>query len=107
MNKREFLEALDAQLLLLLESEREQSLVFYGELIDECTATGATEEEVVAQLDTVDAIAEEILECLPTSQIQVRKPRSWENALHRLSASLRRNRGEGTWPVFAGANRGH
>ena len=61
MNKQEFLEALALQLTPLCESDRKQSVDFYAEMIDDCMKGGASEEEVVALLDPVEAIAGEFL----------------------------------------------
>ena len=61
MNKQEFLEALALQLTPLCESDRKQSVDFYAEMIDDCMKGGASEEEVVALLDPVEAIAGEFM----------------------------------------------
>ena len=62
MNKREFLEALAERLASLRAIDREQALAFFGEMIDDCTKGGASEEEVIAKLDPLNEIAEEFLQ---------------------------------------------
>ena len=85
MNKRAFLEALAAQLESLSEAERERSLAFYAEMIDDRVEGGATEEEAVATLGPVEEIAAEILGSAPVAiGVQYRKRRKlrgWEIAL--------------------------
>ena len=81
MNKREFLEALAAQLASLTEEDREQSLAFYAEMIDDCVENGASEEEVIALLDPVEVIAGEILLNAPVRKRSRRRLRGWEIAL--------------------------
>ena len=61
MNKEEFLRALEQRLDALPESEREKSLAFYAEMIDDMTEDGCTEEEAVAHLGPVQKIAEDVL----------------------------------------------
>ena len=85
MNRREFLEALAAQIGSLTEAERERSLAFYAEMIDDRVEAGASEEEAVASLDPVEEIAAEILASAPVSpEVKTRNPRKlrrWEIAL--------------------------
>ena len=88
MNKQEFLEALAAQLASLTEEDREQSLAFYAEMIDDCVESGASEEEVIALLDPVEVIAGEILQSVPMRRRRPRKLRGWEIALLILGAPL-------------------
>lgn len=77
MNRREFLEALEAQLISLPEAEREQTIRFYAEMIDDRVEGGADEEEVVAQLGPVEQIAGEILQSAPPIPVRARAPRKW------------------------------
>ena len=80
MNKEEFLRALEKRLDALPESEREKSLAFYAEMIDDMTEDGCTEEEAVARLGSVEKIAEDILLDAPISAlVKARTKRS-----HRL-----------------------
>ena len=62
MNKQEFLDALATQLSPLCEADRKQSVDFYAEMIDDCMKGGASEEEVVALFDPVEAIAGEFIQ---------------------------------------------
>lgn len=61
MNKQEFLKALDKKLKNLPREEREKSLAFYSEIIDDKTEEGASEKEAVESLGSPDKIAREIL----------------------------------------------
>lgn len=83
MNRAEFLEALAAQLEMLSDAERERSLAFYGEMIDDRVEAGATEKEAVAMLGPVEEIAAGILMSAPAPvrKKRVRKLRGWEIAL--------------------------
>ena len=83
MNRREFLKTLAAQLESLTEAERERSLAFYAEMIDDRVESGASEAEAVASLGPVEEIAAEILGSAPISvrPKKSRKLRGWEIAL--------------------------
>ena len=61
MNKESFLKELEKRIAQLPQSEREKSVAFYGEMIDDMTEDGMTEEEAVARLGPVEKIAEGIL----------------------------------------------
>ena len=61
MNKEEFLRELEKRLSQLPASEREKSLAFYAEMIDDMTEDGMSEEEAVERLGPVQKIAEGIL----------------------------------------------
>ena len=61
MDKHDFLHALEERLAGLAESDRQASLDFYAEMLDDLTESGMTEAEAVASLGSVDTIAEEIL----------------------------------------------
>ena len=80
MNKEQFLRELEKRLSQLPQSEREKSLAFYAELIDDMTEDGCTEEEAVERLGSVQKIAEDILLDAPiTTLVKARAKRS-----HRL-----------------------
>ena len=83
MNRQEFLEALASHLGALSEAERERSLAFYAEMIDDRVEGGATEEEAVAMLGPAEEIAAEILGSAPVSVKPRgrRRLRGWEIAL--------------------------
>ena len=65
MNKQEYLASLRAALACLPESEIEESVAFYTEMIDDRVADGLTEEEATAQLDDPKAAARAIIADLP------------------------------------------
>ena len=87
MDKKEFLSALEARLAGLPEADRRSSLDFYAEMLDDLTEGGMTEQEAVASLGSVDAIAEEILMDTPLPKLikAKMKPkhrmRAWEIVL--------------------------
>lgn len=62
MNKEEFLESLKRLLKSLGKSEREKSLSYYSEIIDDYIEDGYTETEAVEQVGSPGVIAQEILE---------------------------------------------
>lgn len=61
MKKYDFLEQLRSRLSSLSEEERERSVSFYSEMIDDIIEEGKTEEEAVGSLGSVDDIAAKIL----------------------------------------------
>lgn len=61
MNKQEFLAALARELEPLPREEREQTLTYYGELIDDRLEDGQDEGEVIQSLGAPKAVAEELL----------------------------------------------
>lgn len=61
MTKLEFLTALAGRLAMLAGDERQKTLDFYGEMIDDRMEEGMSEEEAVASLEPVEEIAQEIL----------------------------------------------
>lgn len=69
MDKKEFLSALEARLAGLPEADRQSSLDFYAEMLDDLMEGGMTEQEAVASLGSVDAIAEEILMDTPLPKL--------------------------------------
>lgn len=62
MNKEEFLGSLNNLLKSLGKSERETSLSYYSEIIDDYMEDGYTEEEAVKKIGHPGVIAQEILE---------------------------------------------
>lgn len=87
MDKKEFLSALEARLAGLPEADRQASLDFYAEMLDDLTEGGMTEQEAVDSLGSVDAIAEEILMDIPLPKLikakmkPKRRMRAWEIVL--------------------------
>ena len=61
MTKLEFLAALAGRLSLLSQEERQKSIDFYSEMIDDRLEEGMSEDEAVASLEPVEVIAREIL----------------------------------------------
>lgn len=61
MKKYEFLDRLRSQLGSLSAEERERSVSFYAEMIDDMQEEGKTEEEAVEELGAVEDIAAKIL----------------------------------------------
>lgn len=61
MNKSEFLKKLKSSLTRMTKEERERTLSYYSELIDDRIDSGATEEEAVGALGNIDEITAQIL----------------------------------------------
>lgn len=68
MNKEQFLSALEDRLKGLSKEDAAERLAFYSEAIDDRMEEGLTEEEAVAQLDSVDEIAQRIQAEFPVSR---------------------------------------
>lgn len=87
MDKKEFLSVLEAQLAGLPGADRRSSLDFYAEMLDDLMEGGMTEQEAVASLGSVDAIAQEILMDTPLPKLikakmkPKRRMRAWEIVL--------------------------
>lgn len=87
MNKREFLDKLKERLSGLPESEIEERLNFFDEMIDDRAEEGIPEEEAVAELGTVDDVAGQIVAEIPLSKLvkekvrKKRRMRAWEIVL--------------------------
>ena len=69
MDKLDFLLALDKRLGVLSDEDRRASLDYYAEMLDDLIESGMTEQEAVASLGSVDAIAEEILMDVPLPKL--------------------------------------
>lgn len=65
MNKREFLERLRRGLSCLPESDIEERLTFYGEMIDDMTEDGLSEEDAIRTIGTADEVAMQIISETP------------------------------------------
>ena len=61
MNKAEFLKELDRLLSALPKDERQRSVEFYSEMIDDRIEDGASEENAVSDIGSPQRIAEEII----------------------------------------------
>lgn len=69
MDKYDFLLALEVRLAGLPEADRQASLDFYSEMLDDLVEGGMTEAEAVASLGSPEAIAEEILLEMPLPKL--------------------------------------
>lgn len=87
MNKQEFLTELRAKLSGLPTDDVEERLGFYGEMIDDRTEEGVTEEQAVEEMGSVDEIASQIIYEVPLTKIvrerikPKRRLKTWEIAL--------------------------
>ncbi|MBQ3047035.1 MAG: DUF1700 domain-containing protein [Clostridia bacterium] len=65
MNKIDFLSELEKRLDCVCKEERDKTLVYYGEMIDDRVEDGLTEEQAVLEIGTPQRIAEQIMLDLP------------------------------------------
>lgn len=75
MNKLDFLSELDSGLEGLPQSDREEQISFYTEMIDDRIEEGMSEEEAVAQIGSVDEVIKQILTEIPLVKIVKEKAR--------------------------------
>ena len=75
MNKQDFLLELDSGLEGLPQSDREEQISFYTEMIDDRIEEGMSEEDAVAQIGNVDEVIEQILTEIPLVKIVKEKAR--------------------------------
>ena len=61
MNKKEFLNDLDIKLNFLTEEERNKTLNYYSEIIEDRIESGASEEEAVLQMESTEVIAKKLI----------------------------------------------
>ena len=61
MNKRKFLKELEKRLILLEETEKQDILNEYKDIIEEKVKRGKTEEEAIADFGSIDELSKEIL----------------------------------------------
>lgn len=61
MNKTEFLNDLKCKLNFLSEEEREKTLNYYSEIIDDRIESGLSEEEAISQMESTRTIAEKLM----------------------------------------------
>ena len=76
MDKNTFLSQLQKRLRGLPEQERQQTLEYYREMIEDRLEEGLSEEDAVADIGTVEEIAQPLLPKMPR-----RKMKSWEIVL--------------------------
>lgn len=69
MTKQQFIERLRAKLNGLPKKDIDERIAFYIEIIDDKIEEGATEEDAVKQIGSVDEIAEQIIAETPISKI--------------------------------------
>ena len=69
MNKQAFLEELTRRLSGLSQSDLEERLAFYGEMIDDKVEDGLSEEEAVAGIGSVDDVVSQIMSEIPLSRL--------------------------------------
>lgn len=75
MTKNEFLEKLSAKISVLPSDDKQKSIAYYGEMIDDCMENGMSEEKAVLSMGSVDSVAEQILEEASTWHIVKEKVR--------------------------------
>lgn len=94
MTKKEFLARLSEGLSGLPESEREERLTFYGEMIDDRMEDGIPEETAVGEIGEVEKVISSILSETPLTMLvkeklsPKRKPKTWEVILLILGSPL-------------------
>ena len=87
MTRNEFMAALRTRLAGLPEQDMQKSLAYYGEMIDDCTEDGMSEEEAVASMGDPEEIAQQILADIPLGRLvkerirPKRKLQAWEIVL--------------------------
>ncbi len=75
MNKAQFMTELSDRLTGLPESDLNERLLFYSEMIDDRMEDGISEEEAVAGVGSVDEIVEQIMAEIPLSKLLKEKVR--------------------------------
>ncbi|MEG2105140.1 MAG: DUF1700 domain-containing protein [Oscillospiraceae bacterium] len=81
MTKHEYLEKLNSELKPILKQEREKSLAYYSEVIDERMEDGIDEEAAVSELEDASAAAEAIIaDCAARGQMRPHRS-AWSIAL--------------------------
>ena len=87
MNKQEFLSALAQRLSALPEAERDASLAYYSEIIDDALEEGMSQQEAVESLGDIDQIVSQIVADVPLSKLvkkqlkTSKKRKAWEIVL--------------------------
>lgn len=69
MTKQEFLTRLEEELSGLPQEDIAERLAFYGEMIEDRMEEGASEEEAVAGIGPVDAVAKQIIDEIPIGKL--------------------------------------
>ena len=69
MTKMQFLYELDGKLSVLSDADREKSLEYYSEMIDDRMEDGLSEEKAVAALGSIDSIYNNVISDIPFSRL--------------------------------------
>ena len=85
MNKEQFLEELRRKLAGLPQSDLDERLQFYGEMIDDRMEDGLSEAEAVAGIGSVDEVVAQIMEEIPLSKL--------------VKEKVKRSRGLKVWEI--------
>ena len=94
MTKTEFLDELRSRLSGLPQSDLDERLLYFREMIDDRMEDGLTEEEAVSDIGSVDEIVDHIMEETPLSKLvrenakRTRALKAWEILLLVLGAPL-------------------
>ena len=94
MTKTELLDELERRLSGLPQSDREERLLYFREMIDDRMEDGLKEEEAVSGIGSVDEILDQIMEEIPLSTLvkenakRTRALKAWEILLLVLGAPL-------------------
>lgn len=94
MNKQEFILALQTKLKGLSQSEIDERLVFYAEMIDDRMEDGLKEEQAVEKIGSVDEISKQIITEIPFVKVvkekikPKRKFKAWEIVLIALGSPI-------------------
>lgn len=94
MTKNEFLNQLEDALKYLPQSEIEERISFYSEMIEDKIEEGILEEEAVASIGTVEEIVSQIVEEFPLARIvkqkitKKKKLKAWEIVLLALGSPI-------------------
>lgn len=94
VTKQSFLTALASRLADLPDADRQASLDYYAEMLDDMLESGIPEAEAVASLGSPDSVAEQILLDMPLSKlvkarVKPKRPlRGWQIALIAIGSPL-------------------
>ena len=85
MNKYEFLTNLRAKLWALPEEDKQRSVDYYAEMIDDRMEDGLSEEEAVAAIGDLDEIVQQILSETPRLPAEVKKEEEQKKQKRKVS----------------------
>ena len=88
MTRKAFLRELEGRLAALSEVERDQTLAYYGEMIDDRVEAGMAEEAAVAALGTMEEIVAEALQGVPQPRAIRQRPGVWSILIGVLGSPL-------------------